>query len=250
MKQTFYVISDPQIGNYTQEQSMERKRDTVLANCSKNDVVIIPGDLTESGKGSIKNPIIKYCCVCHCIRGDTVKDWRNELQDLKDKHINPLKEGCGDVLMCIGNHDSQTQYWTGYNPVFGYVKKEHGSQRYKKDVNGIMVYSLSEWPRKKDVDWLVQNLKKDKKVSVLFFHYNLKGPYSNWWSEAEKQYLAERIQPFKKMIAFIAEGHVHTSYISKWNDIVRVNGAGFTAIQVDVVTNDEGELESVISNMI
>lgn len=253
-KQTFYIISDPQVGNSTQERYMQEKKINVLNDVQPDDVIILPGDLTNHGRSSIKNPLIKYLCVCYGIRksqGENVDNWEDQLDTLKKEYINPLENACKNVFMCIGNHDSLTQWWIGYNPVFNYIRQKHGSQVYAKEVNGIMIYCLSEYPKKSSVDWLEKQLKKNQnKASVIFFHYNIKGPYSDWWSDTEKDYFAMKIDPFKKHIAFIAEGHLHTSYVSNWNGIVNVNGAGNKAIKINVDTDAQGNINEVLSQHI
>lgn len=248
IKQRFFVISDPQIGNESQERSMNIKRENVIKMASKDDVVIIPGDLTHNGTSDVNNPFIRYLCMCFCVRearGEKVKHLKNQLKELKELHVNPLKQACKDVLMCIGNHDSLIQWWTGFNPVHNYVKKEHGSLVYAKEINGIIVYSLSEWPTKKNVEWLSRQLDSHSKPFIVFFHYNLQGPYSDWWKNKEKDRLAKVLEPHKGRNVFIAEGHFHSSYVKRWNGFMEINGAGDQAICVDVTLKDSGEIESV-----
>jgi len=244
----FYVISDPQIGHDRQEVRAAKKTADVLALDDKDGVIIIPGDLTHYGLGSM-DPFTKYLCMCFCIRkarNESLGD-KDELRELDREHVAPLSKASKDVLMCVGNHDSLTQWWTGHNPAYGYVKDRFGGLVYEREIFGngpvgndedgdsIMVYSLSEWPKKKTVDWLAAKLVRHFKPFVLFFHYNLEGPFSDWWKPEEKEYLYEvGIRPHKDRLAFIAEGHHHSSYVKEWKGITVVNGGGDNAIRVSV----------------
>jgi hypothetical protein len=240
VKQNFYIIGDPQIGDDVQETRMKKKTKDVLSINDKNGIIIIPGDLTNFGLGSM-DPITKYLCMCYPYRKHMTNNnlgSKNELKELIDEHLNPLKDKYKHVLMCVGNHDSLTQWWTGYNPVFNYVKQECGGLIFEKEINGIMIYSLSQWPKMSTSDWLSKRLALHSKPFVLFFHYNLQGPFSDWWTDKEKNHFYKVIKPHKNRILFVSEGHIHSSYVKEWNGIKVVNGAGNQAMQVLVDTDN------------
>lgn len=239
----FYVIGDPQIGHATQEERMAKKTADLVRLDDRDGVVIIPGDLTNKGFGSM-DPFTKYLCMCFCVRRarGEIKGGKNknELAEFHEKYVVPLENASRAVLTCIGNHDSLTQWWTGHNPAYGYVKDRHGGLVYEREIDGIVVYSLSEWPKKRTVDWLASKLATHTKPFVLFFHYNLEGAYSDWWKPSEKEYLYEiAIRPHKNRIAFIAEGHYHASYVKKWRGVTVVNGGGNSVIKVRVDVGGE-----------
>ena len=50
---------------------------------------------------------------------------------------------------------------------------------------------------------------------VLYFHYGLAGPYSDWWSQKEKEKFREVIQGHN--ILGIFHGHFHATAHYKWN---------------------------------
>ena len=250
----FFIVSDPQLGHRVQEERMHHKRDIILREASPKDVLIIPGDLTHKGVSRVSNPFIKYLCMCYCIRkarGEGVDGYTDELERLKEQHIQPIQKKLDKILMCIGNHDSLTQWWIGYNPVYGYVRENHGSLCHKTDVDGIMVYSLSEYPTKSSVDWFKKMLDQSTdKPFIVFFHYNLQGPYSDWWKDKEKDYFYKTIEPHKERCICIAEGHVHMTYVSSWKGIRVVNGAGDRLVSLKVTRNDNNEIINVDSEMI
>jgi len=232
--QRFFVISDPQIGNDFQERMMKKKTEDVLRTATKDDVVLIPGDLTDHGVGPVDNKFMLYFGYCICFRKKGQVPSRNELDVLHTQHIRPLQEKCRDVLMCIGNHDTYTQFWWGEQAPAKYVKKENGGLIYKKDANGILVFSLSIHPTQKNIAWLDQELAKTDAPFVVFFHYNTKGAYSDWWSDKEKDLLENVLKKYKSRLCFIAEGHKHLSYKTTWRDFPVVNAAGSHAVVVDV----------------
>lgn len=64
---------------------------------------------------------------------------------------------------------------------------------------------------------------------VIFFHYNITGPHSDWWSAGGKEAFYEVIKPTPKKgyrVCCVAVGHQHRSYIEKWRDVSVVSGAG------------------------
>jgi len=252
-KQRFFIISDPQIGNTAQEVSMKKKMEKILKVSQGNETLIIPGDLTDHGVANVKNPLINFLCMCTPFRkskGEDITQYKNELKILNNEYIRPLEIACKNTLMCVGNHDSQTQWWIGHNPVFSYVRKKHGDLVYVKKIDGIMVYCLSEYPTIKNVEWMEKHLRKHSMPFIVFFHYNLEGPFSDWWSDKEKLYLVSVIQKNKKRFAFIANGHWHVSQARFERDILCVNGAGSSPVQVDVELDKNGNLINVIYQVI
>lgn len=249
-RQRFFIISDPQIGNPQQEEYMRKKKDKIIETATGDEVLIIPGDLTDHGVASVNNPILNIFCMCSQIRksnGEDITKYKNELKELHNEYIKPLGNVCKDTLMCIGNHDSQTQWWTGHNPVFSYVKDKHGDLVYVKKINGIMVYCLSKYPTFNNVEWMEKHLKKHTMPFIVFFHYNLEGPFSDWWSEREKLYLIHVIEENKQRFAFIANGHWHISQTKEEKGLLCVNGAGSSPVQVDVELDKNGKLVKVNS---
>ena len=250
MENTFYVLSDPQVGHEQQEKRMHIKRDILLKEGTKKDVLIVPGDITQYGIGNMNNPFTKYLCMCICIRrqrGESVDKWSNELPRFKETFMKPVEEKLGNTLLCIGNHDSLTQWWIGHNPVYEYVRNRHGGLNYKKEIDGIVIFSLSEYPNAHAVKWLKTQLEKEHKTEpfIVFFHFNLEGPYSDWWTSAEKDAFYKVVEPYLERLAFVGVGHVHWSNISNWRGIKVVNGAGDALIRVKVTRSVDNKLVSV-----
>lgn len=249
-KQRFFVISDPQIGNDSQVRSMDIKKNIVLKNISPDDIIIIPGDLTDKGIGNVNNPFTLYFAYCACFRKPEDIPKENQLQILKDDYLNDLDTKCKDMFLCIGNHDTYTQKWWGEQDPAEYVKKRHGGLYYMKKCNNILIFSLSIYPNKKRTNWFKDKLAKTSEPFVVFFHYNLKGPYSDWWSDNEKDNFLTVLNKHKKRCVFIAEGHHHSSYFTHWNDFVVVNGANDSPILVDVETDQNNNIVKVDTKLL
>jgi len=240
--QRFFIISDPQIGNETQVQSLDIKTNIVLQKISPDDIVIIPGDLTEKGVGQVNNPIHRYLAYCACFRkeGDIPED--NQFRIFREKYLHPLDEKSKDVFFCNGNHDTYTQKWWGEQDVAKFIKKRYGGLHYMKKCNGIFVFSLSIYPNKKRIKWFESKLAKTTEPFVVFFHYNIEGPFSDWWSDDLKSMFLSVLQKHKERCVFIAEGHYHSSYFKYLKDFLVVNGAGNAVVSIEVQTDENHKI--------
>ncbi len=79
---------------------------------------------------------------------------------------------------------------------------------------------LGKYPDKSAIKFLKNDLKsnKDSKI-VIFFHYNLTGKWSDWWSEKERFYNVIKDYNIK---AILVE-HAHISRTSEWKDYLVVS---------------------------
>jgi len=121
------------------------------------------------------------------------------------------------------------------------------------------VYCLEVYPRGKILDWLKKDLQKRREEIetratprpvpvVMFFHFNLHGPYSDWWTEEQKEDFYKIIEPHKDRIAFLAVGHLHSTYTATWKGIPQVNGSGTNLVKVDVSVNGNRTKETEKEN--
>lgn len=237
---TFFVVGDPQVGHDEQEARMDVKLQQIKnhADPEGRDICIIPGDLTQHGTGPVNNCFVRYFCMCvpyRKARDESVPD-RDQLAVFKDSYWKPIRERCKRTYVCIGNHDTLITYWTGKQPVNDFITKQHGGGRYVDLVDdAIYVVSLGEYPTEDNIAWLERQLASmRKRPVVLFFHFNLYGPFSDWWSDENKERLSEVLEPIKERVAFIAVGHHHSSYTGKWKDFNVVNGSGSDVVRVKV----------------
>lgn len=209
----------------------EQNPDRILEHDSDVDLVIITGDLTENGYDG------KSFC-CYNYGGD-----QKQLQSFKQNYVEPLEEANIPVKLCPGNHDrGRPPYW--YQPVFSYIKDRHvndssAETEYSFDYQHFRFICCGIYP--KNLKWLAKQL--DQEVpTILFFHYNLEGEWSDWWSDQEKEDFGKTIEGYP--IAGILVGHNHISNVSDWNGhrVISSAGPGYTRIDLDP---EEGEIVGI-----
>jgi hypothetical protein len=264
----FYVLGDPQVGYAHQERRMRRKvaqirRSVRVSERRMKTICLIPGDLTHHGTatGNFWTRLLCMCAPVREARGETVPK-QNQLACFRKECLDPLRSCCGNVYMCIGNHDTLNTYWTGKKEVPDFVRAQHGGNLVyaNEDDSSVLVISLSEYPTRENVQWMEKELSDPlyaRKPFVVFFHYNLEGPYSDWWGEADKAMLGSVLRPRADRCAFIAVGHHHFSdSTGMWNGIHVVNGSGDNAVKVDVTltknnnNNNENEILDVQTTLL
>lgn len=187
-------------------------------------VVISAGDLTEYGTDGFQ--------MCGLMK----KNNNNELISLKNQWVKPLEDNNITILLTIGNHDTYVPWPYLHKPVMEYVSKKHNatfypiinmyrSGYYSFEKNGVLFLSFGIKPTY--WKWIKENLTHDKPM-IIFFHYNIINdePYSNWWSDKEKNTFLKLIEPYKQNILCLINGHLHASSIKEWNGIQVINGAG------------------------
>lgn len=193
--------------------------------------VICPGDLTEHGwNGALK-----------CITKTP-----DELTPLKKEYVKPIEDVGVPVYLCVGNHDNTIPLPTPidyiYLPVYNYVVAKHGSLEYDFVIENIHFICMSVYPKKSKMKYLkkkmTEAIDEDKKI-IIYFHYNLEGPFSDWFKvDLKKDYDAffETIKPYRDHILALIVGHLHLTYDSEhkpYNDDFKfrvISGAGYNAI--------------------
>lgn len=185
------------------------------------DFVVVTGDLTSNGYDGSH-------FLCFNYGGD-----EDQLTPLKEKYVNVIENNDIPVYLCDGNHDNGRNK-IPYKPVLCYIKKRHGGLKYTFEYLGVHFICCSVYP--KDIKWLKKKLNKAKNNPVfIYFHYNLIGRYSDWWSDKDKDKFYETIKDHKNIKA-ILEGHFHSSKIYNWRDFLVIRSAGkhFSVIQFDL----------------
>ncbi|MFP4354640.1 MAG: metallophosphoesterase [Phycisphaerae bacterium] len=157
-------------------------------------MVLIAGDLTENGEDS-------------------------ELAEFLELYGTDGRDGRlrWPTRVCMGNHDRYVpSTYLGRKPVKQMVEQRNGGLFYSWDVDDVHFVCLGEYPTLDRQRWLAADLARagaDVPV-VLFFHYNILGAYSDWWTDEEKSSLADVIGPFNVVAIF--HGHWHTSRRDRW----------------------------------
>lgn len=152
--------------------------------------VLIAGDLTEGG---------------------TAAQWRQfaahyGLTGAEGVLKYPVYEG-------TGNHDRDLIV---LRPVLDGVRKRHGALTYSWDWHDLHVVCLDLYPNATNLRWLKRDLAAvgPKLPVVIYFHYSLLGPFSDWWSDREKEAFRRAIAPFN--VVGIFHGHFHWSGHYRW----------------------------------
>lgn len=251
---TFYVLSAPQMGCQKQELRTLHKRDDILAQAQPTDILIVPGNLTNNGQGHKRNPFGYFLCMLCCLQKKMTNDnHSNQLLRLKKFFLSPTKEKMKNIYTCIGHNDrrSESCLFFSYNPVLKYVKQSHGSLVYKKEIDGLIIFSLSTHPTIELSKWLGHQLNlTTSQPFVVFFHHNLNNCTQDLWSTQEKDAFYRAISPHKTRLIFIAEGQKHDSYIQHWRGMKIINGGGDQAICVKIKRNVRNELIDVQASKI
>lgn len=207
----FAVVSDLHFTDRIKDNKTDYvEKLTALCEEEGVDAIICAGDLTDNGTngGSL-------CCWNYGGKQD-------QLTPLKEQFVEPLEQHT-NVYLCMGNHDTYVPWPYITHPVGNYIKKKHGALRYHFDHGIARFICLNIYPDKKGLAYLKENLSKDKS-NILFFHYNLTGSFSDWWTKKEKEAFYNTIKDYP--IAGIICGHLHISSTSTWRDITVIQGAG------------------------
>jgi cytolysin (calcineurin-like family phosphatase) len=115
-----------------------------------------------------------------------------------------------------GNHDRLVPL---IQVVPAHVRDRHGDLTYSMDWGDVHVVCLDQYPGRQNLDWLRRDLAKaGKQVPVvIYFHYSVLGPYSQWWSQSEKEAFASAIAGYN--VIGIFHGHFHGCYSYRWKGI-------------------------------
>jgi len=237
----FYVLGDPQVGLEGQTRRMHDKVRAIRADATSADACLIPGDLTHHGVGPVGNPFYRFLRICACCRGEGEVPDEDQLARFRAECLEPLREKCGQVLLCRGNHDTLTSYWMGSDAVTDFLRAYQGGDLvYERECgqgDNVLVYGLLEYPDAARLAWLRRRLeatRSSKLPVVIFFHFNITGPFSNWWKDEEKEAFKAVLDAHRERIAFLAVGHWHVSMVNQWDGHTVVAGSGDHAIVVDV----------------
>ncbi len=224
---TFLVNSDMHVGNdecpnyhfkKNQLSEMERYSD-------KLDCVIFVGDLTDNGKDE-------------------------EFAIFQEEWVKIFSDKGIEVFLCRGNHDE--------DPFFNHkVLNENVPEKYSINLQGIRFICCGEYPNK--IKWLKNELSKTgtKTPIIIFFHYNIVGVYSSWWSQEQKDEFDNSIAEFFNVIKnynikSVFTGHWHKSYTYLWKNSIPVIGVGgeyFAIVEFDkefkiIFKNKDGKVKT------
>jgi cytolysin (calcineurin-like family phosphatase) len=120
------------------------------------------------------------------------------------------------VFEAIGNHDM-----TGDSRVRDRVTRRHGGVAYSVDWEDLHVVCLDLHPDAKNLAWLKGDLARSgrERPLIIFFHYSIEGPYSDFWEDEHKQALAQALLGLNVLAIF--HGHYHHAghYLWRGHDV-------------------------------
>ena len=117
------------------------------------------------------------------------------------------------VFEAIGNHDLNSE-----SPIKERAKARHGGTDYAWNWDDLRFLCLDMYPDTKTREWLTRELEKLGKDQpmILFFHYSLEGPYSDFWEQQDKEDFARAILGYNVVAIF--HGHEHRVGHYIWRD--------------------------------
>ena len=217
LDQTFYVIADTHLGY---KNSVEKNKDLACQLNSLHQYAKIPFDIHKENLSPIEHGFEDISTpAAVIIAGDLTEDGKRE--QWKDfEKIFGLTGNDGmlnyPVLECTGNHDRRLFGGGGVPKV---VAKRHGGVCYRKSFGDLQVISVDTCPGDENLGWLKKELRKvgTNLPVILFFHYNIDGPFSQFWSLSEKQKFARACANYN--IIGIFHGHYHPPQMGKFNNM-------------------------------
>lgn len=231
MSVKFLVNSDLHFTD-TIRGAMENNVAKIVAENDKGkiDALICPGDLTDMGWDGSHLFCWNY--------GGT----QDQLGALISQYVTPLDK-ITKVYLGPGNHDTYVPWPYVTHPVLKYIKKRHGDIRYTFDIENLHFICVGIYPDQKGIQFLKSNL-STKKRNVIFFHYNLEGPFSDFWTAAEKDVFYKTIKDHDILCIII--GHQHVSRTSNWKGYTVVSAAGSKIAKCEYdVKKDSLEVEYI-----
>jgi hypothetical protein len=186
--------------------------------------VLVAGDLTENGKPA---------------------EWRQFLADFGLTGREGLLRY--PVFEATGNHDRRG----GGHAVLPAVRGRHGSLTYSWDWHGVHFACLDLFPTVANRRWLVKDLAqlRPRQQVVLFFHYNLEGPFSRDFGPVEQAAFHEAIAAHNVIAIFHGHYHPEQRYIWRGIDVFDV-GSPFWDTTFAVVRVTERQLQVASWNWI
>jgi hypothetical protein len=239
----FFVLSDLHCTETTGGRRIRNVSDIssyVKKYTANYKAVLIAGDLTDGSDSSTVS--YKQC-------QQFIGRWYTPITKLLSRYS-------GSVRACLGNHDAPT----GGNKkpqIVKFLKDNIGDPNYYsfdiEDIHFACVYlhpSHSDLNMFLDTDFFPKNLlnslawlesdlisHRNSKI-VLFWHYDIYGPMSDWWENWEKSLTYNLIKTFNIVHVFC--GHSHNCFSCYWGNIkVTCVGSGNPMVVASVT---KGEL--------
>lgn len=207
----FVHDSDLHYGKYKLEPRRNKEKHPESIISSRAQFVIVTGDLTENGYDGKRFGCFRY-------GGD-----EDQLSPFLKNYVAPIEESGREVYLCAGNHDRGKRFLgiSIYPAVKRLIQKRHGGSKYTFRKGDLKFICCHECPS--DIKWLKKQLNDQDQPTIIFFHFNLQGPFSDWWSQKQKDVFYAAIKDYN--IVGILVGHHHLNQVSEWKGIKVINSA-------------------------
>lgn len=198
------------------------------------DAIICAGDLTDMGWDGKR-----FLCWRYGGAEDQVTPLR--------RWVEGLEADVAPVFLASGNHDQYVPWPYRHKGVRDYIETKHRSLLYNWEyiisdgvnANSTIKYRgvcLDVYPDKKAREYLSGVMNKwPNDRYIIYFHYNLEGDYSDWWSDSDKTKFANMLSG--RNIALIICGHLHKNALTKWRGYNVAMGAGSKVAEVIIASD-------------
>ncbi len=200
-------VSDGTHANYILKSQQKPK---MLAYCQAHDdveAILLCGDMTDSG-------------------------YESNFATFANEWLAPFAALGIPVHMAYGNHDNYVDHWYDKKAVLEYIKKQEGDVRYSFDSGDIHFICCAQYPDGTGagcdclpctwdtMKWLKKDLEDvgTQTPVVIFCHFNLVGPFSDWWKGANKDTFYNVIKDYN--IKCVFTGHLHDTFTQQWRGTI------------------------------
>lgn len=209
-----FLLSDIHLGNdqiFAPKTKLLSKLSTLV---TPNDVIVMAGDLTDSGTGKSK----LLCCMC--TNNLSLED---QVEAFNKQIYTPLKRKTPHVLFCHGNHDdTQVDILNKVIkiPMIDFINQEFKDATdegyYMYIHNNICFIILGKYPTEKSLQYIdiVRYITKHQYPLILVCHYQLtKQSQYDFWSDTDKKAFIDYLDSnTDNDILCVLHGHIHDTY--------------------------------------
>jgi hypothetical protein len=122
------------------------------------------------------------------------------------------------IFEAIGNHDVNSE-----SPIKEEARRRHGGINYAWDWDDVRILCLDMYPDSRTRAFLARELDRrgPERPVILYFHYSLEGPYSDFWEQEDKDAFARTIEGYNVLAIFHGHEHRVGHYIWRGHPVFR-----------------------------
>lgn len=173
--------------------------------------VVATGDLTDKGTdgGGVT--------ACSCL-SPLFKNGPGSKEDQLGEYVEcfeaPLRALGKKVYAVPGNSDVERVGCLAMSPVRDFLCGRYGNTHYVIERGGVKLVFCDVYPNAEVLAWMSLELRFNVNPVIFFFHFNLVGENSDWWTQKEKDAFRDAIAGMRVLGIFV--GHQHSSYAHTW----------------------------------